>query len=704
MIPAKIRMTENNVQSEPCKRLRAVVRAAALHCAMPPSRYDPGDVFDLEIVGVCPAVKGRAKLEVDRFVGGGFAGQVYKTRVVELDVDDGIPGLEVGHVYAVKILIPPSRFSRVFRNAVYWAAYQGPFAAQVNPAAARTGVLWQKLIRRGAAVRFRDDRAVADTYATFFDEGLGSYGEINEWVDGRNWQFEVDDQIRQRRKQTSDTAGSSREYLAKREFMAELVRLFHEMGAPELARQYEWWTCKSQPNVLKRLDAGEGPRDGLTALDFRAGLALLPFLPMSPADFRLIIRGLLRGRLVQFDRGDLDQLESFMDEQRETFEDLRPALEELKQADPEYRASLPDLTHHGFRLLFDRGLRQNVKSGLVQGWQVRGLVDETRGNRLRKSFFGFGFFLIAGVIPVLGRFFRRFWGNPAYRRHVVCFWTNFGYMGRTIRAHQGQRLLEWYRSGRTDEDGVDFFLARPDVYWILRVFPGLLPLPAKWHRFLVDPKFAWTSIKDAVTYPIRFYRDAEFRVEWLTDEVEDGAREGMLTAEEKDRILERVPDPYIQKYLKCVAVHICTLPITQVVSVAAAVWAFLFLGKTYAESTAWALGILAAFQITPISPGSFVRGMYVVYLMIKERNWRNYWIAVLVSFWKYVGYLGFPLQMVGKFPALARFMAGRWATRMVGFIPVFGERGALLEHWVFDLFFNVPLSMKRRFLGRDRAA
>ena len=28
-------------------------------------------------------------------------------------------------------------------------------------------------------------------------------------------------------------------------------------------------------------------------------------------------------------------------------------------------------------------------------------------------------------------------------------------------------------------------------------------------------------------------------------------------------------------------------------------------------------------------------------------------------------------------------------------IPVFGEKGALIEHFVFDTFFNVPLALKR---------
>jgi len=99
---------------------------------------------------------------------------------------------------------------------------------------------------------------------------------------------------------------------------------------------------------------------------------------------------------------------------------------------------------------------------------------------------------------------------------------------------------------------------------------------------------------------------------------------------------------------------------------------------------------VAVFQVIPISPGSICRGGFVVYLMIKERNVRDYIIAAPVSFMKYIGYLAFPLQMTTTYPHLARFMASRWATNMVHIVPVFGEKGALMEHWIFDSFFNRP--------------
>ena len=234
-------------QFEGCELVRPFRRSA----------YDPGDRLEYSITGVFPASTGRMAVEVERFVGGGFAGQVYRVELLEVQADDGpISGLTVGHPYAVKILKPPSAFARVFRDSLYFLAYQAKFSAQVNPASVRVGVLWQKLIRRAAAVEFGDEGAVCDTYATFYDEDLQSFGEINEWIDGRLWKYEVDDRLFDR----WDFQGhppedhNCPEYVHKRLFMRQLVALLHEMGAPELARQYEWWSCKSQPNALKRLE------------------------------------------------------------------------------------------------------------------------------------------------------------------------------------------------------------------------------------------------------------------------------------------------------------------------------------------------------------------------------------------------------------------------------------------------------------------
>jgi len=157
-----------------------------------------------------------------------------------------------------------------------------------------------------------------------------------------------------------------------------------ELGAEELARQYEWWSLKSQPNAMKRTASDPDPRAGLVAVDFRAGMALLPFLPECPADIKLILRGFRRGRLVQFDKGDVGKLEKYAAAHASDFADLREALETLKREDKTYRDSLVDVTYHHIRL-FGTKLRRLIMAGFRESWRVRNMTDERAASRLEKS-------------------------------------------------------------------------------------------------------------------------------------------------------------------------------------------------------------------------------------------------------------------------------------------------------------------------------
>ncbi len=687
------------------KELEEAFRSCALVRPLHRACHDPGDRLEYTVTGVVPANAGRMVVEVERFVGGGFAGQVYRVRLLELEADDGpIAGLTVGRSYAVKILTPPSAFARTFRDALYFLAYQGRFSAQVHPAAVRVGVLWQKLIRRAAALRFGSETAVCDTYATFHDDDLHSFGEINEWIDGRIWKFEVDDRLFERWRFEGEPPADHNcpEYVHKKRFMQGLVALLHEMGAPELARQYEWWSCKSQPNALKRLDAGDAPGAGLTAVDFRAGLALLPFLPMSPVDVRLILSGLIRGRLVQFDRSDPKRFHRFIEAHRDDFDDLQPAIDELEQQERAHRASLPDLTHHHVRLLTSGELRRSVREGTVTGWRNLGWIDDEHADRLRRRPVRFALLFAVSLVPLLGRRVVKLWGNATTREHLKRCLTGVGYLWRAMRGSRIETLIVWQRTGRVCDARARALVDRPVRYWLHRI--GLGWLPASWHRFLTEREYAWSRIREAVGFTYRFLRVPEFREQWLLEQVELGRKEGMLTGAEAERVSREVKDPFIQKYLRCLAVHVCTVPITQVVMVVvgAAVtgYCLAYKGLSWVESVGYGTAAGAVIQLSPISPGSITRGLFVLYLMIRERDIRNYYIAAPVSFVHVIGYLAFPLQMVKHDAALARFMAGRWAKSIVHIVPVFGEKGGLLEHAVFDAFFNLPLSIRRGFRTR----
>ncbi len=686
------------------RKLEKQFEETNLHRPMRIERYEAGTELEYDVTGVSPKTTGRVRLVIDNFVGGGFAGQVYRVKILQIQTGNGPVGdLQAGGTYAMKILIPPSGFSRFFRNTLYWIGFQGPFQLQVNPEAARSGALWQKFIRRAAKIRFGDESCVVDIHATFIDSTLGSCGELSEWVDGRTWQLEVDERLdvlkrwRKGRAVDSEQLGSP-EYRAKHRFMHEFVGLLHHVGAHEFARQYEWSTCKSQPNCLKRSSTKDDPSGGLVAVDFRAGLALLPFLPMSPGDFKLIFQGLRRKSPVQFDRGDIETLEQYIAEHEGEFADLKPRLDELKAAEAVYRNSVPDVTHNHLRLLYSPQLWSTILRSAVTGWRVRNLIDVPQSQRVQASVVLTILFAALGIIPLAGRFIRRIWGQAFWRRHYQSVFTSWNYLCRATRAKVIEKIIGWHRSERIANERA-LKLARKK--WPVLFHLPLSLLPAGLHKLMTDWQFAKERLDYYLRRPIRLYFNNALREQWLRDMVTEGQDKHLLSQSDANVILDQIEEPYIQKYLKSLAVHVCTLPVTQVVSVMVAVIYYLMHPEL---SPATALGhgvvIIGAFQVVPISPGSLVRGLYVVYLVIRERNFKDYNIAVFLGFFKYIGYLAFPIQMTHRYPALARFMAGHWATEAVHAVPVFGERGALLEHSVFNLFYNWPLTIRRRMQKR----
>jgi hypothetical protein len=698
--------SEHSYDIEVCNLLRETFHNQNLYRPMRVERYDPGTRLTYEVTGVTRLDKANIHLEIEKFVGGGFAGQVYKIKILDCENEgngNSLP-LQKGHSYAMKILIPPSGFSRFFRSLLYCIGFQGPFQLQVNPAAARAGALWQKFIRRGAKIRFNDETAVNDIHATFVDNTLGSCGEISDWVEGRTWLLEVDDRmdllkLYNRKKPVDPNSLGSPEYRVKKEFMKSFVKLLHDMGAHEFARQYEWSTCKSQPNCLKRKDTEGDPFGGLMAVDFRAGLTLLPFLPMSPGDVKLIFTGIARGSLVQFDRGNLKHLEKFVNAHKKDFADMLPMLEELKNSEKIYRNSIPDITHNHVRLFFSKRLWSTIFTSARIGWRVKNTIDDKTEKRLCKSTLLTLLFYLLGIIPFLGPFFRRLWGRPDWRKHYGKILTSWRYLKRTVRAKCAEKALFWHRDGRATSSKTQKIAGS---FW--RYFRHLLLsiLPAGLHRFFTDWEYFKERLYLLFVRPIKLYFSAPLREQWLQDMISQGQDKHMLSNKDARVIHSQLKEPFIQKYLKSLAVHVCTLPVTQIVSVLVS-WIYVRAHPEMSTTEAMAAvtAILVLFQITPISPGSLVRGLYVVYMMIKDRSFKDYNIAVFLGFFKYIGYLAFPIQMTYRYPELARFMAGHWATEAVHIVPVFGERGALLEHWVYRLFYNWPLTIRWHMLKRS---
>lgn len=194
----------------------------------------------------------------------------------------------------------------------------------------------------------------------------------------------------------------------------------------------------------------------------------------------------------------------------------------------------------------------------------------------------------------------------------------------------------------------------------------------------------------------RLMRQPALRESWLLERVEEGQADGQLTEAEANRIREQATDPDVQLYLHCLFVHVCMLPVTPLTVLIGGLLYSLARHLSLGEGIAFVAGWLAIFAVVPLSPGSLARGLYVAWIAWKRRMLRRLRVALFVSFWRYIGYLAFPLQMATTFPALSRYMAGRWATATVHIIPYYGAPGGRLEHAVFDLFFNLPLSWARR--------
>jgi hypothetical protein len=709
-------------QPETIRSLEKVFSGAGVLRSIRSGRYEPGDVLEYEVRGILPDGRARARLEVEKYVGGGYAGQVYRVKLLTLETIEGKAGrLEPGGRYALKILTPASGMGRRIRNLFYGVGFQAPFSLQSLAAAGRSQALWQKFIRRAAKIELGAKDAVVDIHATFLDRRVGSYGEISEWVDGRMWRLEVDDDLDARRRWRAgdpETAAGSPEYLTKHAFMDRLVSLLREIGAEELARQYEWWSLKSQPNAMKRTASDPDPRAGLIAVDFRAGMALLPFLPECPADVKLILRGFRRGRLVQFDKGDVRKLEKYVVAHASDFGDMREALETLKREDRAYRDSLVDVTYHHVRL-FGAKLRRSIMAGFRESWRVRNMTDERAAARLDKSGALSLLFLLLGLAPLAtpallllawpGRiwwqylvwalplfvpFVRRLWGRADLRRHYGRLLSSPRYFGCSVRAHIAEALIRWVRSGRVSEPRAVLIAAGP---WRYFIHLPLSVLPAGLHRFLTDKDVFKASLARIFVRPFKLYFNAEEREKWLRDMVAAGERNGMLTSQEAAHITGQIKEPFIQKYLKSLAIHLLLMPTTHVVALIVAFFYVRVHPELSWQQATLATGVIfGIFQIIPISPGSLARGIYTSSLILREKNFKDYSIAFGLSFFKYIGYLAFPIQMAYRYPDLARFMAGHWATSAVHIVPVFGEKGAWLEHFVFDAFYNFPLTVQRR--------
>ena len=88
------------------KNLEKQFKKQSLHRPMRIERYEPGTELVYYAKAVDGKESGNVSLHIEKFVGGGFAGQVYRVRVTNMDVQGAsMGGIQKGGIYAMKKLL-----------------------------------------------------------------------------------------------------------------------------------------------------------------------------------------------------------------------------------------------------------------------------------------------------------------------------------------------------------------------------------------------------------------------------------------------------------------------------------------------------------------------------------------------------------------------------------------------------------------------
>jgi hypothetical protein len=657
--------------------------------------YFAGEQIAAEVFGLDGQPLGLQGFVIQEYVGSGFAGQVYRASLGN-GVVASAGERQAPQTVAIKILKPKEGWKRKFRDLLHYCSYQVSYASRLRESAVRAGLIWQQVLRTAAEIEFGLPSAVARPLGYYWDSGQRSYVEVHEWIESRPVRYEADDQIflswRAGVRMASET-----EMARKRRFMQTMVKLCNQIGALGLARQYEWFTLVSQANVLSRVKSESNALE-FTGIDFRPGLAMPFFLPLSPVHLRMIYAGIRRGVLVHFDEVEFDRLDRFVAEHGTRYPSLPELRRQLKQEDQHYRAALPNLWHATRRSTTELKMRDAITSGLLEDWRRLDKLTPETALRLGRTRLGFLLFYLLGLIPFTGGFFQRIVGSSPYRHHLKNLVLEPAYFRVVFEWRKSCDLLAWFADRRISELRLESLTRSNLLYFFDKVL--LSWLPARLHRVASDGEAFKRQLFYLIVHPIRLLFEGEYRKTWLTEIIHQQFYRGIVDADQRDGLLKQLSEAPMQGFIRDLGFTI-GLEIFSKIGYAILA-AYGFSSGNFVPLAIAALG--------PIPPSGIVRTAYVLSLLVWElpgmiRQRRNKLfvtraLGLLVAPWRMVGNLFAPLEMFAYYHDLSLLLADYYVSRMVGVIPVLGGRGQLLEYWAFQLVFNVPLSIRKRLLAR----
>lgn len=654
--------------------------------------YLAGERISADVFGIDGSALGTAQFTILSSPGSGFAGQVYQAVAGPGSVFDGLR-------VALKVLRPRSRLKTWFRDLLFKLSFGTSFAPRLRVAALRSGLIWQEILRTAVGIELGRPAAISRGLGYYWEAALHSFVEVHEWVDSRPVRYAPDDGIFTRPCRPNVLkrveAAPDSEMRRKQRFMADLVRVCHQVGAPGLARQFEWYTLVSQANVL--FTNPGGPAGEFVAVDCRPGLAVPFFLPLSPAHARILWAGLRRGVLAHYDEVDLDRLEAYLNAHPEQCRQLAGLVGRLKEDDRVYRSSLPDFWHTRARLFIDRAFRQRVRAGLIGDWLLSEKISPRQAERLQRSAALFACAWLLDNLPLIGQPMLRLWGNEHFRTHLVRLLRDPGYRHFALDTLRSRDLPAWQQDGRIAPGRAAWLRIAPHRYLPEKLALSWLPGPL--HRFLTDRQARRSFWSRLLVQPFWLLTRPAYRETWLQEIARQQIERGVLSEEQAQALRLQLREPRLQGFLRDLGFTFGLELFSKLVYLALA-------GYGALSGQVW---LLAVALFGPLPPSGVARFVYVLTQLIADRfrkETRNdrrllpgRLLGLALAPWRFVGNLFAPVEMYAYYTDLSLLLADYYVSRLVQVVPVLGGRGKLLEYWLFHLVYNVPLSLRRLWGG-----
>jgi len=656
-----------------------------------PGGYDPGDNLELAVKEAHGA-EHNVGFSIEAYCGGGFAGQVYRARCVESQA----ASVQTGQVYAVKFFCTRSGMRRRFRDLLYWLGFQSPFPHQYNEDAVRTGLPLTRLLKVAFAKVFGTAAPINDFYGTFWDDHVGSYGEVTEWVAGYVTDPAPDDGIFVRRAQNRKALKAGRgarrecplEIAKKHTFMDAVVSLCRQMGLEDLARQSYWWTGMSQANLLTRNASKGTARPEFVWVDRRPGL---PGFILSPGDLPLFWRALRRWSMPPFDRIDFSKLRAWAAASGAA-ESAETDIAELEGLDTSYRRTQLDLLGNHFRLLTEASLRRAIARARIDYWHRSGRIDVSARERLSASGVRYLGALLLSLVPLFGRPLQKLISNRDWRRHMGRLLRDRDYRFAHFDDQRANNLKVWLIDGRTSEARAEAVLQSFRRYFWDLVCSAFPPV---WQRFLAEPTFRLDCLKRLFTSPAKYVFVGSYRrqvnMDWMRTRTHEDLERGFVEPKAAEEFIRVSGDRAMQEYLTGILVTAAVKPTSELCYVL--FWAWVVMQVDKLKTLGWWLAPLVA-VVALISPSGTLRFAYCL-SRLPFRRGVPFGTATLLAPFRALGDLAFFVQTAKTYPSFSGYLLTATACRLAEHFPVFGERGGLLSIWTVTVLLSWPASFRR---------